>query len=122
MIRATCHTADNALCLEFDATEWFRTADPASIRHVATRNWSSAWVADGLERRPGYESLHGLVDYARNRLREETLEDPLWTTFECTVDGPQAMAWLAENRPEVASSLVVQVPEGSGPTSRRPGE
>ena len=108
MIHATCHTADNALCVEFDATEWFRNADPVSIRHVAARNWSSAWIADALEKRPGYESLHGFTDYARNRLREETLEDPLWTTFECTVNGAEAMAWLAENRPELASAIAVQ--------------
>jgi hypothetical protein len=31
MIRALCHTADNALALEFDATPWFREADPQSI-------------------------------------------------------------------------------------------
>ena len=35
MICATCHTVDDALTVEFDATLWFQEADPASIVHVA---------------------------------------------------------------------------------------
>jgi hypothetical protein len=61
MIRASCHTADNALSLEFDATPWFREADHQSILHLADQDWSSVWVADALETRPGYEGLHQLV-------------------------------------------------------------
>src|SRR3954464_1891290 len=75
VIRATCHTVDDALTVEFDATPWFQEADPASILHVAGQGWSSAWIADALERRPGYERLHELIDYATNRLGEESLED-----------------------------------------------
>jgi hypothetical protein len=76
MIRALCHTADNARAVEFDATPWFREAAPQSILHLAEQGWSSVFVADALEARPGYEGLHQLV--AR---------------------------WLAENRPEVAAKL-----------------
>src|SRR3954453_5023975 len=75
VIRATCHTADDALTVEFDATPWFREAAPASILQVAGQGWSRAWIADGLEKRPGYERLHQLIDYATNRLGEESLED-----------------------------------------------
>jgi hypothetical protein len=35
MIRASCHTADNALAFEFDATPWFCEADRQSILHLA---------------------------------------------------------------------------------------
>jgi hypothetical protein len=105
VIRATCHTVDDALTVEFDATPWFREADPASILHVAGQGWSSAWIADALERRPGYERLHELIDYATNRLGQESLEDPAFATFECTVSGPEAMAWLGENRPDVAAII-----------------
>jgi mono/diheme cytochrome c family protein len=70
MIRASCHSADNRLALEFDATPWFREADPQTIRHLAKQGWSSVWVADALEARPGYEGLHQLVEYAATRLRE----------------------------------------------------
>jgi hypothetical protein len=105
MIRATCHTVDDALTVEFDATPWFQAADPASIVHVAGQGWSSPWIADGLEKGPGYERLHGLIDYATNQLGAESLEDPTFATFECTANGPEAMAWLGENRPDVAAAI-----------------
>ena len=105
VIRATCHTVDDALAVEFDATPWLREADPASIEHVARQGWSSVWIADALERRPGYERLQELLDYATNRLAQESLEDPAFATFECTVNGLEAMAWLDENRPDVAAAI-----------------
>jgi len=109
LIRATCHTVDDALTVEFDATPGFEEADLASIVHIAGEGWSSTWsgtwIADALERRPGYERLHQLIDYATNRLGQETLEDPTFPTYECTVNGPEAMAWLDENRPEVAAAI-----------------
>ncbi len=76
MIRATCHTVDDALTVEFDATPWFREAELASIVHVARQGWTSAWIADALEKRPGYERLHELIDYATNRLGQES--QPAW--------------------------------------------
>jgi hypothetical protein len=105
MIRASCHTADNALALEFDATPWLREADPQTILHLAEQDWSSVWVADALEARPGYERLHQLVEYAATRLREESLEDPTWATIECVINSADAKQWLAENRPEIAAKL-----------------
>jgi hypothetical protein len=105
MIRASCHTADNALALEFDATPWFREADPRSILHLAEQGWSSVWVADALEARPGYEGLHQLIEYAATRLRDESLEDPTWAAIECVVSQPDATQWLGENRPEIALLL-----------------
>jgi hypothetical protein len=110
MIRATCHTVDDALTVEFDAAPWFQEADPASILHVVGQGWSSVWIADGLEKRPGYERLHELIDYATNRLALEPLEDPAFATFACTVNGPEAMAWLDENRPDAVA--MVQARQG----------
>jgi hypothetical protein len=111
MIRASCHTADNQLALEFDATPWFREADPHSIRHLAEQSWSSVWVADALESRPGYEGLHRLIEYAATRLREESLEDPTWPTLGCVVNQPDATRWLMDNRPEIATILQRQKAE-----------
>jgi hypothetical protein len=105
MIRASCHTADNALALEFDATPWFREADPQSILHLAAQGWSSVWVADALESRPGYEGLHQLVHYAATRLRDESLEGPTWAAIECVISQPDATQWLGENRSEIALML-----------------
>jgi hypothetical protein len=105
MIRASCHSADNQLALEFDATPWFREADPQTILHLAEQGWSNVWVADALEARPGYEGLHQLVEYAATRLRDESLEDPTWPTLDCVVNQPDATQWPKENRPEVMSLL-----------------
>jgi hypothetical protein len=105
MIRATCHTADDALTVAFDATPWFREAYPDTIRHVAAQGWSSEWIADALETRPGYERLHELIAYATERLGLESLEDPGFATFVCTVNGSDALAWLDANRPAVAAAV-----------------
>lgn len=101
MIRATCHTADNVRCIEFDATPWFSEANAPSIQ----RGWASTAIADSLESRRGYERLHDLVEYAAKRLQPESLEDPTWETFECVVDGPEAVAWLEKNRPDVVARI-----------------
>jgi hypothetical protein len=108
MIRASCHTADNALAFEFDATPWFCEADGQSILHLAGQSWSSTWVADALETRPGYEGLHQLVGYAATRLRDESLEDPTWDALTCSVNQSDAMHWLAEHRPEIAATIQSQ--------------
>lgn len=72
MIHATCHTADNVVCLEFDATPWFSEADAPSIIDLAQREWTSPAIAESLERRRGYERLHDLMEYAAKRLQEES--------------------------------------------------
>ena len=110
MIHATCHTADNVLCLEFDATPWFNEAAAPSIIDLARKGWTSVAIAESLERRPGYARLHDLVEYAAQRLQAESLEDPTWNTFECIVDGSEAVAWLEKNRPEVAAGIPNQSP------------
>ncbi|WP_439407854.1 hypothetical protein ACNJX9_03880 [Bradyrhizobium sp. DASA03076] len=105
MIHATCHTADNIRCLEFDATPWFSEADVPSIVDLAQRGWASTAIVDSLERRRGYEGLHDLVEYAAKRLQPDKIEDPAWETFECVVNGPEAVAWLETNRPNVAARI-----------------
>ena len=112
MIHATCHTADNIVCLEFDATPWFSEADGPSIIGLARSGWSSVAIAESLERRRGYERLHDLIEYAAERLQQESLEDLSWNTFECTVDGQDALAWLAKNRPDVMTTIVSQTRRG----------
>ena len=105
MIRATCHTADEAMQIEFDATPWFEEADPGAILLLAKQGWSTPWVADALERRPGYQELGELMRYARDRLEPESREDPSWPTFECRVDSAEAIAWLGRNRSEIAAEI-----------------
>ena len=108
MIHATCHTADNVRCIEFDATPWFNEADAPSIIDLAQQGWTSTAIAESLEHRRGYEGLHDLVEYAAKRLQPDTIEDPAWETFACVVDEPEAVAWLEKNRPDIAARLPVQ--------------
>jgi hypothetical protein len=105
MIHAACHTADEAMRVEFDATPWFAKADAGSIVRLAERDWSAPWIADALEARPGYEALGELVRYARDRLEQESREDLSWPTFECHVNGAEAMAWLERNRSDLAAAI-----------------
>jgi hypothetical protein len=105
MIHASCHTADDAMSVEFDATAWFREADADSIVRLARHDWASVRIAESLERLPGYEGLHALIVYAGKRLQGESLEDPGWETYRCEVSGAEAVGWLKENRPDVAAKL-----------------
>jgi hypothetical protein len=105
MIHAECHTADEAMRAEFDATPWFEEANPRAIILLARQNWSAPWVADALETRSGYEALRELIRYARDRLEMESREDPSWPTFECRVDGVEATAWLDRNRSDIAAEI-----------------
>ena len=74
--------------------------------HPARRTGpSDERIVHALETRPGYELLHSLIDYAANRLAVKSFEDPTWSAFECIVNGTDAMAWLDEDRPDVAAGV-----------------
>lgn len=105
MIRAECHTIDDKRMVQFDATPWFERADAQTIVLLAQRNWVAPWIADALEARPQYAELHDLLSYARERLQQESLEDPTWLNFECRVSNADALAWLTRHRPEVAGKI-----------------
>jgi hypothetical protein len=105
MIHTQCHTADGKMSVTFDAALWFSEADAESIIHLAQQGWSGPWIANALQHRPGYEHLCELIQYATDRLQEESLEDPTWSTFECIVSGPEAMASLDAHRPTVAAKI-----------------
>jgi hypothetical protein len=93
------------MSVTFNAAPWFSEADAESIARLAQQGWSSPSIADALQHRPGYERLCELMQYATERLQEESLEDPTWRTFECIVSGPEAVAWLDAHRPDVAAKI-----------------
>jgi hypothetical protein len=105
MVRAECHTADDAFTVEFDVTPWLEEMDAETVALFAQQGWSGPDPADALETRPGNEKLHELLRYARERLEKESREDPSWPTFTCRVDGAAALAWLEQNRPDVAGKV-----------------
>jgi hypothetical protein len=104
-MRGSSSGADEKMSVTFDASPWFSEADAESIIHLARQGWSGTGVADAVKHRPGYERLRELMQYAAQRLEEESLEDPNWNTFECTVSGPEALAWLDAYRPAVAAKI-----------------
>src|SRR3954447_441449 len=95
MISAECHTADDTMTVEFDATPWLAGADADGIVLLSRQGWSGPEVAEALATRPGNEELG-------ERLEKESREDPSWPTFTCRIDGAAAVARLERNRPEVA--------------------
>jgi hypothetical protein len=105
MIRAECHSADNERVVQFDSTPWFEEADADTIVLLAGRDWTAPWVADALERRPHYQELRELLQYARDKLQGESVEDPNWSTFSCRVNGSDALSWLELHRPLVAQRI-----------------
>ena len=101
MIHATCHTADDVRCIEFDATPWFSAADAPSIIDLAQRGWASPAIAQSLEHRRGYEGLHDLVEATAIGIPG----GPDLENLRLVVDGPEAVAWLRLNRPNVAARI-----------------
>jgi len=43
--------------------------------------------------------------YAASRLGTESIEDPMWETFGCSIARSEALAWLDKNRPDIAARL-----------------
>ena len=105
MIRAMCHSADNERAVQFDSTPWFEEADADTIVLLAGRDWTASWVADALERRPNYQELREVLQYARDKLQDESMEDPDWSTFYCRVNASDALRWLNVHRPVVAQRI-----------------
>ncbi len=93
------------MSVTFDAAPWFSEADAESIIHLARQGWSTPSIAGALQHRPGYGRLHELMQYVTERLQKESLEDPAWSSFECIVSAPDALAWLAAHRPDVAAKI-----------------
>ena len=77
MISAECHTADDGMTVEFDATPWLAGADADGIVLLSRRGWSGPEVAEALATRPGNEGLGELLRYARERLEKEIEGGPV---------------------------------------------
>jgi hypothetical protein len=112
MIRAECHTVDNMRIVQFDATPWFEQARSGKHRHACRPAVDSTMgLRDALERRSDYGQLHDLLEYARERLQSESVEDPTWPIFECRVNDRDALTFPApardsrENSDETVASL-----------------
>jgi len=84
------------MSVTFDASPRFNEVDPESIIHLAQQGWSAVSVAEALQHRSGNERLRELIQYATERP---------WSTFECIVNGSEALVWLDAYRPAVAAKI-----------------
>src|SRR5215203_5118749 len=71
-------------------------ADTATTAHPKSRRRSVA-AADPAGSSPP-DQMEVLHHCGRS-------DDPAFPTFECTVNGAEAIAWLDENRPDVAAAI-----------------
>ena len=96
-IQADAHSDDQAVYIKFDALAWFREVSAENILALAQCGWGGDYPADTV------------VLYTRNNENEKRLFSYLHIHpkmgFECHVNEDNAMAWLADNRPEVHDLL-----------------
>ena len=101
-IQADAHSDDQAVYIKFDALAWFREVSAENILALAQCGWGGDYPADTV------------VLYTRNNENEKRLFSYLHIHpkmgFECHVNEESAMAWLADNRPEVHDLIQRECP------------
>jgi len=99
MIRAEVHTDDFAYTAKFDATPFFKQATTEEVIELVQCEWGGDYPADEVARfhegRDGFADVTEVFADAQRRK----------TGFECHVHYPDAMSWLALNRPEIFAKL-----------------
>ena len=92
-IQADAHSDDDAVLIKFDALAWFREVSAENILALAKCGWGGDYPADAvLQYTPDNENEKRLLSY---------LHINPTMGYECHVNEESAMAWLADNRPEV---------------------
>jgi hypothetical protein len=107
MIRAYCKIPayDDA---RFDATPWFEEATPAAILGLVREEWTgrpARDLANAVARIDGYSRLDAILGYKRSH-RAGIDGKPL--TIEIHVDPVDALAWIAEERPDVHAKILAE--------------
>lgn len=104
MIRAYCEIpAYNKA--RFDAAPWFAEASPSAILALVREEWTgnpARVMANALGKTEGYSHLEDLLAYKR-RYRNDISGHKL--ELEIFVDPADALAWLAEHRPEIRATI-----------------
>ena len=96
-IQAEAHSDDQAVRIKFDALAWFRESSAENILALANCGWGGDYPADAVV-------LHTQDGEQEKRLFSYLTIHPKMG-FECHVNEDNAMAWLADNRPEVHDLL-----------------
>ena len=105
MVRAECHTADDAFTVEFDVTPWLEEMDAETVALLRSRAGRDRTRPMRLRLAPGTRSCTSCSATLARGWRRSSREDPSWPTFTCRVDGAAALAWLEQNRPDVAGKV-----------------
>jgi DNA-directed RNA polymerase subunit RPC12/RpoP len=97
-ISAECRSDDLVVEVEFNAAQWFEQANGEQIVALARCGWGDDYPADVVaqymaEHSGGVRRLFQYLDIIA--------DGPTDTGFECRVNNEEAMAYLAEHRPEL---------------------
>lgn len=92
-VHAEAHSDDQEVSIPFDATIWFDQASDGEIVDLAAEDWRGE-MADLVARLFEHTATAGLFRHTRRT----------GSSFECSVDGDEALAWIAVNRQQILSS------------------
>lgn len=102
MIHATLRSDDGFASVSFDATPWFEQASDKEIINLSQCGWSGDYPADEVSQFFSGGVTGQVFDYLDTHPLRET-NDAIG--HETHIDADEAIEWIIENRPDVASSL-----------------
>lgn len=104
MIRASCHTDDYAIEVDFDAEPYFHEVDDWELLQLARVEWGGDYPADAvaLYLEPTHAGIAEMFTYLRSDIVRQQRNAP---GFECHIDPEDAMAWLEEYRPHLLERI-----------------
>lgn len=110
--------SDQGSCEEvFDGSFWLRSADCEEIYALAASDWTGENADDiaYFESNRGNAAVMSVLEFCERSMgRPADMQEG----FTVRIDEHQAMAWLAQHRPEVASAIREDEPASK---SSRPG-
>ncbi len=101
MISAEVHSDDYKVEIHFDATEYFQAASGSDLVDLVRCGWGGDYPGDYVALHFESRETASLFEYLS--LRPEMYGESVG--FECHVDEGDAMAWIAQNRPELMIKL-----------------
>jgi hypothetical protein len=103
-VSARTHSDDYIFDIPFDATPWFEQASDEDILELAHCEFGGDSPSDAVALffEDSNDDISGMMNYVHAHNKSETVEH---IGFECYVDEAEAMAWLDENRPYLATAI-----------------
>ena len=103
-VSAKVHSDDYVFDIAFDATPWFEQASDEEILVLAKCDFGGDYPADAVADffENSNPEVTDMFDYIHAHNKSDVVEH---IGFECYVDEDEAMAWLVENKPELAMQI-----------------